>query len=120
MTHYLDEVAREDFKKAKASVVAWILMASYAYYLRYESLLSDECFDKMCHYLLENYDSVQHRHKHLITKDMLKAGSCYNLTNDDYPNGLKMLTEAHIRSISMTRAKSAKLTQGEQDVQISQ
>lgn len=94
-----DEEAREDFKKNKGSVFGWILLASYAYYIRYESLLSDETFDKMCKYALENYDALEHRHKHLVTKDMLQAGSCYNMKMSDYPNGLQMVAEKIIREI---------------------
>lgn len=82
-----NQKAREDFKDAPQSVVAWIIMASYGYYHMPQnpSLLSDECFDNMCKWLLGNYDSVQHRFKHIITKSHLEAGSLYDVHAYDYP-----------------------------------
>ena len=62
-------------------------MASYGYYNMPQnpSLLSDECFDNMCKWLLGNYDKVEHRFKHLITKSHLEAGSLYDVHAYDYP-----------------------------------
>lgn len=86
---YHDQLARESFKNSKNVVVAWILMASYLYYLCDESILSDEVFDKMCKWLYANFDEVEHRHKYLIKKEDLSAGSLYQLQDWDYPNIVK-------------------------------
>lgn len=91
------EQARKDFKINPASVFFYILAASYLYYIRYHSIFEDHEFDKMCKYALDNYDSLNHIHKHLVTTDMLKAGSCYNLSVDDYPNGVVRLAEDLMR-----------------------
>lgn len=102
----LDHRAREDFKVNPSSAFAWMLMASYTYYLRYESILSDECFDGMAKYLLKEYDNLEHRYKHLVTKDMLAAGSCYNLRYEDYPYGIQRIAESLIREVQIGICKS--------------
>ena len=88
-----DQKAREDFKLHNKSVVGWILMAGYAYYIRDVGLLTDSCFDGMCKWLYDNYDSIEHKYKHLLTKDMLRAGSTYNLSAYDYPPGIRNCAE---------------------------
>lgn len=72
-------------------LVAWYLSAAYAYYHLDEPFLSDADFDKMAKILLENYDTVVHRHKYLITKEDLQAGSLL-LSEDDYPTIVKSAT----------------------------
>lgn len=92
----LDEYVRECFKVNPSSVISWFLMCSYAYYQRYESLMSDEAFDKMCKWAHSNYDTIDHVNKGLVTKDMLQAGSGYNLSDDDYPLRVKISSVALI------------------------
>jgi hypothetical protein len=94
-----DQAARESFKVNPASAFSWFLSASFAYYLRFESLLSDEVFDQMCKYLLDNYDKLDHINKSLVTKDMLKAGSAYNLSENDYPLRVRISSEELIRNL---------------------
>ena len=79
-----DNVVRECFKKNKNSCISFFLSASYCYYILYQSLMTDEAFDKLCKWMLENYDSLEHEHKHLVTKEMLSAGSGYNIPYDGY------------------------------------
>lgn len=55
--------------------VPWFLMAAYAYYVEDEPILSDASFDRMVHRMIDNWDKIEHRHKELITLDMLKAGT---------------------------------------------
>ena len=63
--------------------VHW-LMASYLYYVAFEeSPLSDAEFDEYNKDLLDNYGDWD-IHADIITKDMLKAGSAYNLRVHDY------------------------------------
>ena len=80
-----DNVVRECFKKNKNSCISWFLSSSYCYYILYQSLMTDEAFDKMCKWMLENYDSLEHEHKSLVTKEMLSVGSGYNIPYDGYP-----------------------------------
>ena len=56
------------------------LMSSYLYYEQDKNVLEDTQFDYLCKKLYDNWDSVEHMHKHLIDKDNLKAGSGYGIT----------------------------------------
>ena len=58
-------------------LVPWYLMSSYLYYKEDKQVLTDEQFDMLCKRLLENWDSVEHMHKHLISKHDLTAGTGY-------------------------------------------
>jgi len=55
------------------------LMSSYLYYECDKNVLDDTQFDYLCKKLYDNWDSVEHMHKHLIDKDNLKAGSGYGI-----------------------------------------
>lgn len=94
-----DQAARDSFKVNSSSCVSWLLSASYTYYCRYVSILTDECFDKMCKYVLDNYDNIAHPHKHLLTKEMLVAGTAYNIMMDEYPLIVRVSTEKMIEEL---------------------
>ena len=55
--------------------IAKYLMCAYAYYVEDDALITDAEFDELGKWLLKNYDSVEHMHKHLVTKDDLNAGT---------------------------------------------
>ena len=61
------------------------LIHSYLYYRLYQSIIPDELFDKMCVLLERHYDSITHPHKHLVSLESLRAGTGFNLAQDDYP-----------------------------------
>ena len=94
-----DEAVRECFKKNKNSCVSFWLVCSYCYYIRHESLMSDEAFDKMSRWMFDNYDKLEHNHKYLITKEMLIVGSGYNLKEKDYPLIVKVTAEDFIKNM---------------------
>ena len=94
-----DEAVRDCFKKNKNSCVSFWLVCSYCYYIRHESLMSDEAFDKMSRWMFDNYDKLEHNHKHLITKEMLSVGSGYNLKEKDYPLIVKVTAEDFIKNM---------------------
>ena len=98
-----DEAARKAFKINPASAFSWWLSASLAYYCKFESILSDECYDKMARYLLQNWDNIEHVNKNLVTKDNLKAGSLYNLKESDYPTRVKVTADILIRDLLLWR-----------------
>jgi NAD-dependent DNA ligase len=52
-------------------------MSSYLYYKEDRQVLTDEDFDRLAKRLLDNWDSVEHMHKHLISKEDLQAGTGY-------------------------------------------
>tara|TARA_R100000544_G_C2208615_1_gene50677 strand:- start:614 stop:832 length:219 start_codon:yes stop_codon:yes gene_type:complete len=52
-------------------------MSSYLYYKKDKQVLTDDEFDTLCKRLLDEWDSIEHMHKHLITKEDLQAGTGY-------------------------------------------
>ena len=56
-------------------LVPFYLMASYAYYVQDNPIITDQYFDHIGTLLLVKYDQIEHRHKDLITVDMLRAGT---------------------------------------------
>lgn len=99
-----DQAAREAFKINPASGFSFWLSASLAYYIKYESILSDEVFDKLSKYLLDNYDTLKHINKNLVTKDGLKAGSGYYLKEQDYPLRVRVSTDELVRNLLIWRS----------------
>lgn len=70
--------------------VPYLLMSSYLYYIRDESPpLADHEYDWLCEYARQNWDKIQHPHKHLIKRSWLAAGSLYKLRDADYPMMVK-------------------------------
>mgnify|MGYP001432343868 CR=1 FL=1 len=65
--------------------IAKYLMCSYAYYVQNDPLITDSEFDELGKWLFDNYDSVEHMHKHLVTKDDLLAGTYLGV----YPDMVK-------------------------------
>lgn len=62
------------------------LMCSYLYYCTTKtSPLSDEIFDKLGRYLLDNYEEIEHIHKHLVSLEDLECGTLFRLQEKDYP-----------------------------------
>ena len=55
------------------------LLHSYIYYELFDSKITDAEFDALCAWMLENYDTLEHEHKDLVTKDALKAGTGHHL-----------------------------------------
>ena len=78
----LDDYAAGIFADNINMMVPWYLMAAYAYYKQDEPILTDAFFDAMGKTMLEVWDDIDHRHKHLITRDDLQAGSYLG----DYPS----------------------------------
>lgn len=64
-------------------LVPHFLMCSYLYYELDISPIPDEQFDRMAKRLLNLWDTVEHRHKHLITREDLAAGTGFAIK--DYP-----------------------------------
>ena len=51
------------------------MMASYAYYVEDDPIISDAMFDQCAKSILEHWDTLDHPHKHLLSKEMLEAGT---------------------------------------------
>lgn len=65
--------------------VPWYIMAAYAYYVDDQPLLEDHTFDRLATKILNNWDDIEHFHKHFLNKDMLTAGTYLG----EYPSRVK-------------------------------
>lgn len=72
-------------KTNSPAYVSYYLMASYLYYQHDVSLLSDAKYDDICKILLARIHKIEHRHKHLISLEMLRAGTGYALDFENFP-----------------------------------
>lgn len=72
----------------RENAVKLYLLHSYLYYELDTSIIEDYEFNSICKFLLENFDSIEHMHKHLIDKDSLKANTGYTLV---YPEIIKYI-----------------------------
>jgi hypothetical protein len=80
----LDNQARNSYKESASSVIYYICLASYLYYIRDESVLSDEVFDKLCKLVIDK--NIKHKLlSHLITEDRMRAGSLFDVKANQYP-----------------------------------
>lgn len=93
-----DQKARDSFRESTSSAVWWVIISSYLYYVRDESILSDEVFDKLMKTILDR--NIKHSLlSHLITEEDLKAGSLFRLKPKDYPQFIIEAGERIIRGV---------------------
>jgi len=69
-------------------LIGQYLVHSYIYYQLDNSIISDGDYDNLAKQILENWDNIEHPHKHLISKDALQAGT-FLLPEDEYPTIVK-------------------------------
>lgn len=69
--------------------VPWVMMASVLYYHCDVSLLSDELYDQLMRDIYDNWDSILHTHKWILSKDAAQAGTAYHLTVAQYPYSVR-------------------------------
>jgi hypothetical protein len=81
----LDAYARVCIAGTPGVIVSWWLMASFLYYVRDISLLTDAYYDELCRDLDTRWCEIEHQHKHLIDRAALDAGTGFYLTEDQYP-----------------------------------
>ena len=62
------------------------MVASYLYYYEESSILTDDGYDQLCKWLLENYQPI--KHTDLYDPEALKAGSGYHISNQNMPRVL--------------------------------
>jgi len=91
---YLDSLLMRSIQNNPNLAIPWLLMASYLYYLRYESILSDTAFDLLCRQTLDVFNQLNHEYKHLITEPDLAAGSLFTLNDSDYPADIKSCADS--------------------------
>lgn len=69
--------------------VPWYLMASYAYYVEDDPILSDAVFDRLAKRMQENWDNIEHQHKEHISEDDLRGGTFLGEYPSRVAGGLK-------------------------------
>ena len=81
------------------NLISRYMMASYAYYVEDEPIMSDSEYDNLCKNLLEHWDTLvipsDHEHKKYLCKDALNSGTGYHIKK--YPTIVKKAV-AHYRS----------------------
>ena len=65
--------------------ISLYMMASYAYYVEDNPILTDSEYDTLANEILEDWENLEHPHKCLLTKDMLEAGTYLG----EYPSIVK-------------------------------
>lgn len=66
-------------------MVPWFLFASYLYYHRDVSLLTDERYDRLCKDLNKAWPKIEHAHKAVIPRESLEAGTGFVIPVEKYP-----------------------------------
>lgn len=67
------------------NLVQWVLMCSFLYYVKEDSIISDSEFDSLIEMMKDKWEILNHRHLHLIAKETVKTNSLFNLKSEDYP-----------------------------------
>lgn len=96
LTGTFDSYVREIVSQNPNAMVSWYLIASYAYYERNESLLSDHYFDYLCKDLLEQIEDIEHVNKNLLDMSALEAGTGFGIR---YPLRVQHIGESFIRRL---------------------
>lgn len=77
------------------------LMSSFLYYNDYPVLpYSDIQFDWVCKRLLDEWDSIEHMHKHLCSREALEAGTGFDIK---FTNMIKYSAIDWVESFNKTR-----------------
>jgi hypothetical protein len=84
MSH--DSLCARSLAKGPGSAVAWVLMASYLYYHRDESLLSDHMYDRLTSLVREQWDRIRHPHRDILAPlRESQSSTLFDLHVTDYP-----------------------------------
>lgn len=102
-----DEASRVSFKSNPSTTISWWLVSSYCYYIHDESLLSDSVYDLMSKYMLNNWDKLEHQHKHMITKEDLMAASGFAIERSEYPLIIQVTAQTFMDGLEKWRNKNS-------------
>lgn len=91
-------VAEQAIASDSNMLVPWYLIASYAYYIRDEYIITDSYYDTICFLLMEELDAVNidHRHAHLCDMKALSAGTGHHISESQYPLIIVSVAEGFI------------------------
>lgn len=73
--------------------VPYYLMASYAYYVQDDPIFTDGFYDTLAKRILDNWNTITHRHRDVLNKDDLEAGSFLGEYPSIVEGALKSLRE---------------------------
>lgn len=90
----MDEYAKNLIDKNINMSVPYYLMASYAYYVEDDPIFTDGFYDGLAKQILDNWDTITHRHKEVLTKGDLEAGSFLGEYPSIVEGALKSLRES--------------------------
>lgn len=97
----LDVYVANLLKRSKNLAVSWWLIGSYAYYHLDETIISDEFFDYLTVLIRENYSTIEHVNKDLITEERLSVGSAFDLRI--YPTRVMSCTQQILTQMRKVR-----------------
>ena len=69
--------------------VVYYLSSVYLYAEHSDPVLSDLCFEWVCRYLYDNFDTIDHRHKHLVDKRALLTATTVGYDFTVWPARIK-------------------------------
>jgi hypothetical protein len=93
MTKKLSEATLKARVKANPNLgVPLYLCAGYAYYELDRPFMSDGLWEWLAKFLLEHWPRIEHRHKHLLSTDMLGSGTLLLSEGQTYPEIVKGAT----------------------------
>lgn len=95
----LDDEVRTIIDAHPNTLVPWYLIASYLYYHRSESVISDALFDEICERLKLALPGLTHPHRDLIDTEALDAGTGFHLAEYDYPQMVKFSALSVLRKL---------------------
>lgn len=73
-----DTQCREIIGRRRSALVVWWIMAAWAYEVTNTPIISDALFDEIAARLDKEWWKVEHRHKHLLDRKMLKSSLAIN------------------------------------------
>lgn len=95
---FKDDVVRNTLGKFPTAPFGWYMMAGFAFYCKQRPILSDECFDDLEKYIINNWEGIKHPQKSLFKFEDIKAGSGFvDFSQISYL--LKTSTQGHIATV---------------------
>jgi len=86
-------------------LVPWYLMASYAYYVEDNPILTDQVFDRLGRKMLNHWEDIDHFHKDRLSKDMLEAGTYLGNYPSRVSGGLDSLRKIYTNTKKFEKRK---------------
>ena len=94
-TSVYEKMCMDSIESNPNMLVPWYIMASYAYYVEDNPLLTDGSFDRLATRLVEKFDEVEHQHKEFIDKDTVSAGTYLGDYPTRIPDVVKQMRREH-------------------------